>query len=153
MSYTIHLLNYKFFHFSQVIIVTDQDDSQEAACNKLEQFEPLGNIVNELFDSGSLTDLVLAASTGEQFGAHKLVLAARSPVFKNMFEVDMAQQDNRVKLNDLSAPVMKAMLRFIYTGKVDLVDHLAKDLLVVSDKVNLDVCFGITTLNFIYFIF
>jgi len=55
--------------------------------------------------------------------AHRLVLAARSPVFQQMFfgAADMAEAAPcaEVCLSDMEPPVAKLFLEFLYTGKVE----------------------------------
>ena len=71
--------------------------------------------------------------------AHKVILAARSPVFANMFEHDMQEkQTNRIEINDVRAEVLKQMLVYIYTDGVPKIKEMANDLLYVADKYQLD---------------
>ncbi|KAL9331744.1 hypothetical protein ACSQ67_001354 [Phaseolus vulgaris] len=52
---------------------------------------------------------------GEIFAAHKLVLAARSPVFRAQLFGPMKDQNTQcIKVEDMEAPVFKALLHFIY---------------------------------------
>jgi speckle-type POZ protein len=56
---------------------------------------------------------------GELFKAHKLVLAARSPVFKNMlFGPTKKGCSDRISINEIEPSVFKMMLHFIYTDSV-----------------------------------
>jgi speckle-type POZ protein len=57
---------------------------------------------------------------GEIFEAHKIILAARSPVFKAQFYGQMIEaRMGRVTIKDMEPVIFKALLRFIYTGSVD----------------------------------
>ncbi|XP_062108472.1 BTB/POZ and MATH domain-containing protein 2-like [Humulus lupulus] len=52
---------------------------------------------------------------GEVFAAHKLVLAARSPVFRaQLFGPLKDKNTHHIKVEDIEAPVFKALLHFIY---------------------------------------
>ncbi|XP_059659735.1 BTB/POZ and MATH domain-containing protein 5-like [Cornus florida] len=65
---------------------------------------------------------------GEIFHAHKLVLAARSPVFRSDF-FDGSDCDNQeIVVSDMEPKVFKAMLHFIYR------DDLMEDELVASSS-------------------
>jgi len=56
--------------------------------------------------------------TGQEFRAHKVILAACSPVFRAMFEHEMQDSLNdRVEIHDLDPQVYKEMMGFIYCGK------------------------------------
>ncbi|XP_031271471.1 BTB/POZ and MATH domain-containing protein 4-like isoform X1 [Pistacia vera] len=51
---------------------------------------------------------------GEKFHAHKLVLAARSPVFENEFSDAMEEDNQEIVVTDMEPRVFKALLHFIY---------------------------------------
>ncbi|XP_065207183.1 speckle-type POZ protein B-like isoform X2 [Planococcus citri] len=75
---------------------------------------------------------------GKNFGAHKLILSARSPVFAAMFKHNMLEnQLNEVKISDINPEVFEEFLRFLYSDKIsDL--RMARDLLVAAEKYNVD---------------
>ena len=61
--------------------------------------------------------------------------AARSPVFRAMFEHEMEESKfNRVEIADISREVFKEMLCFLYTGTSPNLDEMAADLLAAADK-------------------
>ncbi|PKA61319.1 BTB/POZ and MATH domain-containing protein 4 [Apostasia shenzhenica] len=88
---------------------------------------------------------------GERFHAHKLVMAARSPVFKSMFFDGLKEAQTEIVITDLEPKVFKAMLHFIYKDNLDedamcvasgspstsISDTLAAKLLAVADKYGL----------------
>ncbi|CAI9762663.1 unnamed protein product [Fraxinus pennsylvanica] len=52
---------------------------------------------------------------GEIFAAHKLVLAARSPVFKAQLFGALKEQNTKcIRVEDIKAPVFKALLHYLY---------------------------------------
>ncbi|GBN04707.1 Speckle-type POZ protein [Araneus ventricosus] len=64
------------------------------------------------------------------------VLCTRSPVFAKMFENDMKElKENMVAVEDIKMPVLKALVSFLYTGKLPNYnfDFLC-DLYYASDK-------------------
>lgn len=74
----------------------------------------LGEDFGEFLDSGKGADVTFEVD-GEIFRAHKLVLAARSPVFKaQLFGPMKDLNTTEIKVEDMEAPVFKAMLHFIY---------------------------------------
>ena len=77
---------------------------------------------------------------GTNFTAHKFVLAARSTVFAAMFQSEgfTENKTNIVKIEDLEPTVVKEMLRFIYTDRVEKMDAMAKELLIAADKYLVD---------------
>ncbi|XP_009353081.2 BTB/POZ and MATH domain-containing protein 4 isoform X2 [Pyrus x bretschneideri] len=89
---------------------------------------------------------------GERFHAHKLVLAARSPLFEKEFFDGMKEENHDVVVTDTDPKVFKALLHFIYTDNLiedeelsdasslcmsSLSDGLAAKLLAASDKYGL----------------
>ncbi|GIY42884.1 protein roadkill [Caerostris darwini] len=94
--------------------------------------------IGELFEDKKFSDVVISAN-GQEFFAHKAILAARSPVFAAMFEHDMEEKkQNRVEIYDMEADVLKEMLRFIYTGRSSNLGNMPDDLLAAADKYALD---------------
>uniref|UniRef100_A0A0D6R4E3 BTB domain-containing protein n=1 Tax=Araucaria cunninghamii TaxID=56994 RepID=A0A0D6R4E3_ARACU len=73
----------------------------------------LGEEFGDFLESGKGADVSFEVD-GEIFWAHKLVLAARSPVFKAQLYGPMRDQNTNIKVEDMEAPVFKAMLHFIY---------------------------------------
>lgn len=74
--------------------------------------------LRKLWDDKEKSDVTFEAE-GELIYAHRLVLAARSPVFNA--ELSGPLQDNcskPIKIDDMKAVVFKAMLHFIYTDSV-----------------------------------
>ncbi|KAL4377414.1 hypothetical protein GQ457_02G030560 [Hibiscus cannabinus] len=89
---------------------------------------------------------------GEKFHAHKLVLAARSPVFEAEFSDRMEEDDNEIVVTDMEPRVFKALLHFIYRDSLiddeefvgtssscmpSVSDALAGKLLAAADKYDL----------------
>ncbi|XP_047084527.1 BTB/POZ and MATH domain-containing protein 2-like [Lolium rigidum] len=98
---------------------------------------------SQLLSGGEGTDVTLEVGT-ETFAAHRCVLAARSSVFRAVFLGSMKEKaDARVRIEDTEANVFKAMLHFIYTDSLPLVEEsdavvMAQHLLVVADRYNLE---------------
>lgn len=82
--------------------------------------------MQRLLESANNSDFVIKVPSDseqcefESFRVHKNILAARSEVFKVMFETPMKEsQSGEVTLEDLSSRGLKTILKFIYTGMVD----------------------------------
>lgn len=74
----------------------------------------------------------------KEIKAHKIVLAARSPVFDAMFNNTMKENlESRVVIEDFSYDEIQELLRYIYTGKVPKLQEQTNRLLVMSDKYDL----------------
>ena len=78
---------------------------------------------------------------GEVFPCHQVIISARSPVFRAMFQAKMKESESRkVIIEDITKETMIGMLYYIYTGlvKETLSKNSVVDLLVAADKYQLD---------------
>ncbi|OIW12684.1 hypothetical protein TanjilG_24618 [Lupinus angustifolius] len=74
----------------------------------------MGQHFGQLLESRKGSDVSFEVN-GEIFNAHKLVLAARSPVFRAQLFGPMKDQNTKcIKVEDIEAPVFKALLHVIY---------------------------------------
>lgn len=73
-------------------------------------------------DNEQLCDISLVV--GEMtIPAHRSVLAASSPYFLAMFSANMKESfSNVVEMKDVQPDIMKNLIDFVYTGKLDLID-------------------------------
>ncbi|KAL6591078.1 hypothetical protein ACP70R_050131 [Stipagrostis hirtigluma subsp. patula] len=106
--------------------------------------------LEKLMASGRRTDVTFALERPRgRAHAHKLVLAARSPVFRAKFFGDTMDSGERwFRVRDVRAPVFRAMLHFIYTdelppgtcteGSRKHRTTMAYDLLVAADLYDLE---------------
>ncbi|XP_073302755.1 BTB/POZ and MATH domain-containing protein 2-like [Primulina huaijiensis] len=110
----------------------------------------IGQHFGHLLESGKETDVVFEID-GETFSAHKLVLAARSPVFSAQLYGPMKDQNTQcIKIEDMEAPVFKALLHFMYWDALPDLEELtglnskwastlmSQHLLAAADRYGLD---------------
>ncbi|XP_056161625.1 ARM REPEAT PROTEIN INTERACTING WITH ABF2-like [Syzygium oleosum] len=72
---------------------------------------------------------------GEQFYAHKFFLSASSDAFRAMFDGNYREKDaTNVEIPNIKREVFAAMMRFTYTGSVDVTLDIAEDLLRAADQ-------------------
>ena len=63
---------------------------------------------------GELSPLVQVED--EELAAHRIILTARSPVFRALLNSDMREgKEGVVVIEDVRAPVFRALLHFVYT--------------------------------------
>ncbi|XP_055951357.1 TD and POZ domain-containing protein 1-like [Argiope bruennichi] len=88
-----------------------------------------------LLSSGNFSDTTLQTPT-ETFPAHKLILSARSPVFRAMFTNNMKENIKEcVRIEDLDADTVRRLLLFLYSDSLkDLDLESAKKLYFAGDK-------------------
>lgn len=110
----------------------------------------IGHQFGKLLESGKSSDVNFEVN-GEIFAAHKLVLAARSPVFRAQLFGPMKDQNTQcIKVEDIEAPVFKALLHVIYWDSLPDMQELtginskwattlmAQHLLAAADRYALD---------------
>ncbi|CAO2162691.1 unnamed protein product [Urochloa humidicola] len=105
----------------------------------------LGNHLGRLLDSGVGTDVSLIVA-GENFPAHRAVLAARSPVFKAELFGSMADATMpSITVQEIEPAAFKVMLQFMYTDSFpedeelgDTPADMLQHLLAAADRFALD---------------
>ena len=74
----------------------------------------------------------------EVIKANKLLLTARSPVFRAMFQAGMKEQEtNQVQVPDISPRVCREMLTYMLTDEVPNINDMAEDLWHAANKYEL----------------
>ncbi|EAZ06057.1 hypothetical protein OsI_28297 [Oryza sativa Indica Group] len=134
----------------EVTVTKGPQVSRTIGCSEIgvppsELSEHFGKLLEEEEDVGR--DVVFSVE-GESFAAHKLVLAARSPVFKAEFYGEMIERGTfSIDIKDMQPSVFRALLHFIYTdvlpadiGDLEGDDYVEfiRHLLVAADRYAMD---------------
>lgn len=91
-----------------------------------------------MFEEGKLADFLIRTRDGKILRAHKVVLAARSPVFYQMITAGLKpSRDNVARIADFDSTVMKEALRFIYCCEVENLPEIVYDLHQAAGKYDL----------------
>ncbi|XP_037416915.1 BTB/POZ and MATH domain-containing protein 2-like [Triticum dicoccoides] len=112
---------------------------------------PLSGIaaqLGKLLEANDIPADITFSVGGVVFGAHKLVLAIRSPVFKAEFYGPMKETAGTplITIKDMQPGVFKALLHFIYTDSLQITDDLegndrvemVQHLLVAADRYDME---------------
>ncbi|KAL9952455.1 hypothetical protein ACROYT_G039715 [Oculina patagonica] len=82
-------------------------------------------------------DVILEVGSGDdqaRFKAHRIVLCAASPFFFNAFNSDMKEKkEGVIRLEQITKDVMEEVLKYLYTGRVDISEANACDLMAAAD--------------------
>ena len=91
--------------------------------------------LEQILDEPTLSDVTFVVN-GRNFQAHRIILAARSPVFGALFQNEFREMKikSTVDIVDIDADVFEELLRFVYTGRVNQLEQLAEHLLFASNK-------------------
>lgn len=86
----------------------------------------------------SISDIELILGD-KRYPAHKLVLAANSPVFHRMFSHQMKETlSKEVEIEEMDQEVFEELLKFMYTKKVAKFKELAGDLLIAANRYEME---------------
>ncbi|XP_072450540.1 kelch-like ECH-associated protein 1A isoform X1 [Chiloscyllium punctatum] len=94
------------------------------------------SIMQELRQDRQLCDVTVRVTHGgkeQTFVAHRIVLAASSPVFKAMFTTNLRErQAPEVKIQGIHPMVMERLIDFAYTSRVSVGEQCVVQLLLAS---------------------
>jgi len=114
---------------------THLDDSDEV---KQKHRLQVVNDLEKAYADQSFLDVTVSCGDAS-FKCNKFMLAARSPVFKAMFQHDSKESKNNVvEIKDIESKVLEEMLHYIHTGNAPNIKDLSKDLLAAADFYQLD---------------
>ncbi|XP_049944674.1 serine/threonine-protein phosphatase 6 regulatory ankyrin repeat subunit B-like isoform X3 [Schistocerca serialis cubense] len=116
------------------------DNSESLTVGLVQEAEEATAVdLGALLDAGD--DAVVTLLAGDtRLVAHRAVLAARSPVFADMFRrVTVEGSSSQLVLSDTEGPVLRQVLAYLYTLQVPQLPSMAPKLLVAADVYGLSV--------------
>lgn len=124
---------------SIVLGIVNLSSEVEKVPDKISERATESNEFEKLLLSERFSDVKLLTHCGREIPAHKNILAAKSPAFAAMFEHEMMEKKrNVVEIPDVDHDVLREMLRFVYSGRVECVESLAGELIVAADKYRIE---------------
>ncbi|XP_028785304.1 ARM REPEAT PROTEIN INTERACTING WITH ABF2-like [Neltuma alba] len=85
-------------------------------------------------NNATLSDVTFLVE-GKRFYAHRICLLASSDAFRAMFDGGYREKDARdIEIPNIRWEVFELMMRFIYTGSVDVTLDIAQELLRAADQ-------------------
>lgn len=104
---------------------------------KLKQLPTIMRHINSLHLNSELSDLSIYVEDSI-FPVHKCILAAHSPIFRNMFTIGMKEQtDKKIYITNIAKEICNSMLSYIYTNKLNDLNNIANNLIFIADKYNI----------------
>ncbi|WAR27978.1 BTBD2-like protein [Mya arenaria] len=99
------------------------------------QHEESFPVTNEhMLDNDVLSDVtILAGEDKQEVRCHRFMLASRSPVFYKMFCGSLPEA-GVVEIPDFDAAVLKMMVRFMYTGEIELMPDSVTAVMYAANK-------------------
>jgi hypothetical protein len=97
--------------------------------------------LNEYLDLGIYCDLTLSIGC-VKFACHRVIVASSSPYFQALLTHQFKENHlDTIELSDIDSSTFSLLLRYIYSGKIELDDHNVHDLLIASDMFQMDEIF------------
>ncbi|KAJ6800475.1 BTB/POZ domain-containing protein [Iris pallida] len=96
--------------------------------------------LSRMLSDSILTDITITGTDGASIGAHRAVLAARSPVFRSMFSHDLKEKSlSAVDISDMPFDACRTFLGYVY-GDFRADDFLAHRLALLraADKYDME---------------
>lgn len=119
------------------VIVTDANTIKKPLTD-FQKSNQLSENIKSLLHEEDLKDVVFKIDD-EEFTAHKIILASRSPVFAAMFKNKMNEElTSVVEIDDIKSNILQQMLNFIYTDQVEDLEESAFELIYVAEKYQLE---------------
>ena len=88
--------------------------------------------------AGLFIDVTVQAE-GESIPANRLVLACYSKFFESMFLSRMKEQyQNEVEIHQFDGKIVKSLIDFMYSGKIDIDSDNVMDLITVADFLQME---------------
>lgn len=98
----------------------------------------LANVLNQMLQCGSLVDVTIYCDDG-QVNAHKLVLAASSTYFRNLFSrMNNAFHYPIILLREMPVNDLKTIIQFIYNGEVNVPHNRVDSLMRCANYLSID---------------
>ena len=86
-----------------------------------------------------LCDITLVAKEGNEFKAHRNVISAASPFFSKLLNSDMREKEEGViRFEEISESILGVIVKFIYTGSIEVNRKNAKNLIIAADYLLLE---------------
>ena len=109
--------------------------SHSMSANPSQHREELIERINALRTNQRFSDVTVVVK-GEEFQAHKIVLAAASPFFLSLLESQMKETTEnmiKIELEEATASVMEEVLAYVYTGNATLTKENGHNLIATAD--------------------
>ncbi|KAJ8680916.1 hypothetical protein QAD02_016703 [Eretmocerus hayati] len=98
---------------------------------------PLSMSMYSFTQNGNFSDITIRTNDHD-FKVHKIVLAAKSPVFATMFHSQMQEVlSGIINVDDVRSEAMGELIRYIYTNEVKDLHRNVHDLFILAHKYNI----------------
>ena len=115
-------------------------DQEKYNLNWINYSDHLREMLHKMRKTNSLSDVTLVCDDKIQFKAHKIVLSACSPVFKNMIN-ELPENSLVIYLRGIQHIEMESILEFMYLGVATLYQERMNEFLKVAQNLEIkEIC-------------
>ena len=97
----------------------------------------LSEALGEMMTSSEFADVTLVTDDKQQIRAHRNILSAASPVFKNMLQLDSKNIDPVIYLRGIQHSEIESIMQFIYLGEARFYEERMSEFLMVSKNLEI----------------
>ena len=91
----------------------------------------------EMMTSNAFADVTLVTDDKQQIMAHRNILSACSPVFKNILQLDSRNTNPIIYLRGIQFAEMESIMKFIYLGEARFDEDRIGEFLMVSNNLEI----------------
>ena len=92
----------------------------------------------EMMTSNEFADVTLITDDKQQIRAHRNILSACSPVFKNILKLDSGNNNSVIYLRGIQHLEMESIIKFIYLGEARISEEKMSEFLTVSKNLEIE---------------
>ena len=97
----------------------------------------LREALNDMMISSEFTDVTLVTDDKQQIRAHRNILSAASPVFKNILQLDSNNTNPVIYLRGIQHSEMESIMQYIYLGEARCYEERMSEFLMVSKNLEI----------------
>merc|ERR1719347_2251272 len=97
--------------------------------------------LQKFYQTELLTDITLISEEGENFNAHRLILASSSEVFEKVFK-NVHQARFTMYMNNVRSYTLRRLMNFIYTGNCHVAAENLETFLAIAGNLKVDGLFS-----------
>ena len=97
----------------------------------------LRNSLKELKATEKFSDVTLVCDDRQYIKAHRYILSACSPVFKDMLEIDTSNVHPLIYLRGIKYSEMESIMQFIYSGEATINQERTNDFIFVANSLEI----------------
>jgi len=113
-------------------------DNNSIVSMEIEERLKISEDLKDVWHSDDFSDVHIMCD-GEVFYCHRVILSKRSVYFRNMLKSDFTESRIKIiEMKEIDVETLKAILKFIYGGKIDKLDEHAVNLLEASQMLQLE---------------